>query len=153
MPGKSFIGTLTALCIIVALRVIPAGAHWDMEPRFWADDAKEQFFLRIHNGAHANRKATRKEMTVCFWIEGSVDKSYRQVSEKKCSEAVIEPDMWMDFVFKLKEAALYDEAKGVRGLKPGSYRAVAMAREQKGRLAKILFGAALERLYSYFEFK
>lgn len=137
----------------VMLHSAPALAHWDMEPRFWPDDAKETFYLRIHNGAHANRSATRKELNVCFWVEELSAGAYQAVSEKKCSMVVLKPDVWMDFSFSLREATALEQAKKGAGLKKGSYRAVAMAREQKGTLARILFGAALERLYSYFEVK
>jgi len=59
----------------------------------------------------------------------------------------------MDFAFSLREAAVQEQARKGANLKRGSYRAVVMAREQKGALARILFGASLERLYSYFEVK
>jgi hypothetical protein len=147
----------TGLCVAALLGVMlhsaPALAHWNMEPRFWPDDAKETFYLRIHNGAHANRSAVKKELNVCFWVEELSGGAYKAVSEKKCSTVVLNPDVWMDFAFSLREAAVQEQAKNGANLKKGSYRAVAMAREQKGRLAKILFGAALERLYSYFEVK
>lgn len=153
MNRRLIIGIFLASVFAVALPIRPADAHWDMEPRFWAEKTQERFFLRIHNGAHANRKASRKEMMVCFWLERAKGASYEKVSEKKCSEAVMEPDAWMNFVFALKEAVLHDEAKRGSKLKPGNYRAVAMAREQKGKVAKIFFGAALERLYTYFTVK
>ncbi len=63
------------------------------------------------------------------------------------------PDVWMDFAFNLRKTAVQEPAKQGANLRKGSYRAVAMAREQRGTLARILFGAALERLYSYFEVK
>ncbi len=148
---------VTGLCVAALLGVLlhsaPALAHWNMEPRFWADDSKETFYLRIHNGAHANRNAVKKELNVCFWVEELSGGTYKAVSEKKCSTVVLKPDVWMDFTFSLREAAVEQQAKKGANLIKGSYRAVAMAREQKGRLAKFLFGAALERLYSYFEVK
>lgn len=148
---------VTGLCVAALIGVLlhsaPALAHWDMEPRFWADESKEKFYLRIHNGAHANRSPVKKELNVCFWVEGLTRGVYEAVSEKKCSTVLLKPDEWLDFVFDLKEAAMQEKAKKGANLKKGSYRAVAMAREQKGTLARILFGAALERLYSYFEVK
>lgn len=148
---------VTGLCVAALLGVLlhsaPALAHWNMEPRFWADDSKETFYFRIHNGAHANRSAVKKELNVCFWVEELSGGDYKAVSEKKCSTVVLKPDVWMDFAFSLREAAVQEQAKKGANLKKGSYRAVAMAREQKGTLARILFGAALERLYSYFEVK
>ncbi len=148
---------VTGLCVAALLGVLfhsaPALAHWNMEPRFWADDSKETFYLRIHNGAHANRSAEMKELKVCFWVEGLSGGTYTAVSEEKCSTVLLKPDEWLDFVFDLKKAVMQEKATDRGRLKKGSYRAVAMAREQKGRLAKILFGAALERLYSYFEVK
>lgn len=86
-------------------------------------------------------------------LKGSRGGTYSAVSEKRCSLVVLKPDEWMDFAFNPKEAAIQEQAKNGANLKKGSYRAVAMAREQKGTLARILFGAALERLYSYFEVK
>ena len=139
--------------LVLVLQTTAASAHWDMEPRFWADESKGQFYLRIHNGAHANRNAVRKELSVCFWVEGLSGSTYSAVSEKKCRTAVLKPDEWLDFAFALKETVIQEKAKNGAHLKKGSYRAVAMAREQKGTLARILFGAALERLYSYFEVK
>lgn len=147
------IGLCLGAFLGVVLHTAAALAHWDMEPRFWADESKGQFYLRIHNGAHANRSAVKKELNVCFWLEELSEGTYSAVSEKRCSLVVLKPDAWMDFVFNPKEAAIREQAKNGANLKKGSYRAVAMAREQKGTLARILFGAALERLYSYFEVK
>ena len=148
---------ITVLCLGVLLGLVlqttAASAHWVMEPRFWADDSKEKFYLRIHNGAHANRSPVMKKLNVCFWVEGLSGGAYNAVSEKKCSTVIMKPGEWLDFAFDLKEAAILEPAKNGANLKKGSYRAVATAREQKGTLAKILFGAALERLYSYFEVK
>lgn len=147
------IGLCLGVLLGVVLQTTSAQAHWDMEPRFWADESKGQFYLRIHNGAHANRRAVRKELNVCFWVERLSGNTYSAVSEKKCRTVVLKPDEWLDFTFDLKEAAIQEEAKIGEHLRKGSYRAVAMAREQKGTLTKIFFGAALERLYSYFEVK
>ncbi|MCL5022694.1 MAG: hypothetical protein M1497_04900 [Nitrospirae bacterium] len=142
------------ICLAASLVLLlhaAAMAHWDMEPRFWADATGEKFFLRIHNGAYANRSAVRKELNVCFWVEERSGNLYQAVSEKKCSMVTLKPDEWMDFVFDLRTVTMRGEAiNGVR-LKKGSYRAVAVAREQRGMVARILLGAALERLYSYFQ--
>ena len=147
------IGVCLGAFLGVVLYTTSALAHWDMEPRFWADESKGQFYLRIHNGAHANRSPVKKELNVCFWVEELSGSTYTAVSEKKCRAVLLKPDEWLDFAFDLKEAAIQEQAKNGANLKKGSYRAVAMAREQKGTLARILFGAALERLYSYFEVK
>ncbi len=146
-------GTCVAVFILIALRAVPASAHWDMEPRFWADDAKETFHLTIHNVAHGDRSPGTREMNVCFWIEGLSANSYSAVSDKKCREAVLKPNQWLEFLFQMRETVIQDRAKNGAKLKKGNYRAVVLAREQRGRLAKILFGAALERLYSYFDVK
>jgi len=153
MRYSHFMGLCLAAFLIIVLHATPALAHWSMEPRFWADESKEEFYLRIHNGAHANRSPVKRELSVCFWVEELSGGTHTAISEKKCSTVVLKPDEWLNFVFDLKEAAIHERAKNLGKLKKGSYRAVAMAREQKGRLAKILFGAALERLYSYFEVK
>jgi hypothetical protein len=153
MRYPAAIGLCLGAFLGVVLHAAAALAHWDMEPRFWADEPKGQFYLRIHNGAHANRSAVKKELNVCFWLEGLSGGTYSAVSEKKCSLVVLKPDEWMDFVFDLRGTAIQESVKNGAVLKKGSYRAVAMAREQKGTLARILFGAALERLYSYFEVK
>ncbi len=153
MRYPSVIGLCLGAFLGVMLNAAAALAHWDMEPRFWADESKGQFYLRIHNGAHANRNAVKKELNVCFWLEGLSGNAYSAVSEKKCTLVVLRPDEWKDFVFNLREASIQGQAKNGANLKKGSYRAVAMAREQKGTLARILFGAALERLYTYFEVK
>jgi hypothetical protein len=59
----------------------------------------------------------------------------------------------MEVSFNRSGLAIQQQAKANGKLKKGSYRAVVVAKEQKGRLEKILFGAALEKLYSYFEVK
>lgn len=148
---------LIGLCLGVLLGLVfqttAASAHWDMDPRFWADESKGQFYLRIHNGSHANRKPVKRELKVCFWVEKLSENAYSAVSEKKCSTVVLKPDEWLNVDFNLEEAPIQEKAKNGTNLKKGSYRAVAMVREQKGTLARILFGAALERLYSYFDVK
>lgn len=130
-----------------------ATGHWDMEARFWAAEGNEKFFLRIHNGEHANRRPVKKDMNVCFWIEDTGEGSNRLVSEKICSTVMIKPDEWMTFEFGMKDAVFEKDTVVDGKMKKGRYRAVALAREQKGWFMKLLFGAAMERLYSYFEVK
>jgi len=124
-----------------------------MEARFWADHSKEKFYLRIHNGAHANRNPVKRDLKVCFWVEELVGNAYNAVSEKECRSVVVRPNEWLDFVFDLRKIGMQGRVKNGLKLKMGSYRAVVVAREQRSALAKFLFGAALERLYSYFEVK
>ncbi|MCL4492644.1 MAG: hypothetical protein M1510_12245 [Nitrospirae bacterium] len=150
---KGILALSLALLLGAVFQTAIARAHWDMEPRFWADASKEKFFLRIHNGAHANRNPVRKELNVCFWIERSAGEVQTRVSEKKCIMTVLKPDEWMTFTFGLKDLAIHGDAQNRGTLKKGSYRAVAMAREQRSTLARIFLGAALERLYTYFEVK
>lgn len=137
----------------VTLQPVYSEAHWDMEPRFWADESKEKFFFRIHNGSHANRNPVKKELSVCFWIEELHSNDYAVISDKKCTMVVIKPDEWMTFDFELKDVDIRAETKNNKKLKRGNYRAAAMAREQKSKLEKLFFGASMERLYSYFEIK
>ena len=70
MRRLPFIGLWLGALLGVLLQTTSALAHWDMEPRFWADESKEKFYLRIHNGAHANRSAVKKELEVCFGRRG-----------------------------------------------------------------------------------
>jgi hypothetical protein len=125
-----------------------------MEARFWGDNSGEIFYFRIHNGSHANRSPVRKDLNICFWLEEpTAAKTYASITEKKCSTVVLKPEEWMDFSFNRSDLAIQQQAKDNGKLKKGSYRAVVVAKEQKGMLERILFGAALEKLYSYFEVK
>lgn len=147
-------GLCLSLCAWIVLSASPAYGHWDMEARFWGDNSGETFYFRIHNGSHANRSPVRKELNICFWIEEpTAVKTYAPITEKKCSTAVLKPEEWMDFSFNRSDLAIQQQAKAGGKLKTGSYRAVVVAKEQKGMLKKILFGAALSKLYSYFEVK
>src|SRR3972149_10093730 len=85
--------------VMVIVQTKIAEAHWNMEARLWADDSKEKFFFRIHNGAHANRNPVKKELNVCFWIEDVAGGSNKIISEKKCDTVIMKPDEWIDFVF------------------------------------------------------
>ena len=127
--------------------------HWDMEARLWAEGGNEKFLLRIHNGEHANRKPTKKDLKVCFWIEDAGEGNNRLVSEKKCSTVIIKPDEWMTFEFSIRDIPINEAAKSQGKLKAGKYRAVAQAREQRGWFMKLILGAAMERVYNYFEVK
>ncbi|MBI5199144.1 MAG: hypothetical protein HZA09_03915 [Nitrospirae bacterium] len=152
----SFLKGITVLLLLVFVVMFHANAvlaHWDMEPRFLADDSKEKFFLTIHNGYHANRKPVKKNLNVCFWIEKLQDREYKIISEKRCTMTIVRPDEWVSLTFDIKDISIQEGFRNSGRLKRGSYRAVTLAREQKSRLAKILFGAALERLYAYFEIK
>lgn len=147
-------GLCLLLCTWIVLSVSPAYGHWDMEARFWGDNSGETFHFRIHNGSHANRSPVRKELNICFWLEEPMAaKTYASITEKKCSTAVLKPEEWMDFSFHRSDLVIQQQAKANGELKKGSYRAVVVVKEQKGRLEKILFGAALEKMYSYFEVK
>jgi hypothetical protein len=142
------------LCAWAVFGASPAQGHWDMEARFWGDNSGETFTFRIHNGSHANRSPVRKELNICFWLEQSTAATtYASITEKKCSMVVLKPEEWMEVSFNRSDLAIQQQAKANGKLKKGSYRAVVVAKEQKGRLEKILFGAALEKLYSYFEVK
>lgn len=145
---------LALVCVLMFSYTDIARAHWDLDSRFWQDDEeKDRFFLRIHNGTHANRKPVRRKLNVCFWLEVEGNKDYTPVSDKQCSMVVIEPDGWKNFSFELNKLSVHEDVKNTDRLKKGNYRAVVVAREQKGMIARLLFGAVLERLYSYFEVK
>lgn len=152
MKSRIFAGLLTA--VLMLLNSDDALGHWNMEARFWAEGQNEKFFLRIHNGEHANRRPTKKDLNVCFWIEETSEgNNSRTVSEKKCRAVVLKPDEWMTFEFKMTDAVLNMDATTDGKIKKGKYRAVAYAREQKRWFVKLIFGAAMERLYTYFEVK
>lgn len=153
MGYKKVITVLLLLMFVVMFQAKAVVAHWDMEPRFWADDSREKFFLTIHNGYHANRKPVKRDLNVCFWIEKLQDREYKIISQKRCTMTVVRPDEWVSLTFDIKDISIQEDIRNSGRLKRGSYRAVTLAREQKNRLAKILFGAALERLYAYFEIK
>jgi len=140
--------------VLVFLNADEALCHWNMEARFWAEADSDKFFLRIHNGEHANRRPTKKDLNVCFWIEEAGEGgSFTVASDKKCSAVVLKPDEWMTFEFRMKDAVLKKDITVDGNMKKGKYRAVAYAREQKGWFMRLIFGAAMERLYSYFEVK
>lgn len=139
--------------IVLVFQADETLGHWNLEPRFWAADGNEKFFLRIHNGAHANRKSTKKDLNVCFWIEKVGEGSNSVISDKKCSAVVMKPDEWLTFEFSLRDAVLIRDEQTNGKLIGGRYRAVAMAREQQGWFMKLIFGAAMERVYVYFEVK
>jgi hypothetical protein len=144
---------ITSAMLYVLLAIADAQAHWNMEPRFWPDDSNEMFFFRIHNGAHANRNPAKKELNVCFWIEEVRGAENRAVSGKKCNAVVMKPDEWMTFEFSIKDVTINEAAASKGKLKAGKYRAVAQAREQRGWFMKLILGAAMERVYNYFEVK
>lgn len=116
-----------------------------MEPRFWADESKEKFFLSLHNKADANRDPVREKMEVCFWIEGIRDNIPKRISEKRCIKFVMKPEELKTLDFELKESYF--------SFKRGNYRAVAMARQIKSRFVKFFLGAAMVRLYADFKVK
>lgn len=142
-----------ALALLATALFFPTAAagHWDMDARFWQDDVKERFNLRIHNGTHANREPVRRELDICFWVEKEKDRSYMPVSERKCTANVLRPDEWLNLSFNMGEVRFDEGCRPGGKLSSGKYRAVMTAREKKGIIARLIFGAALERLYTYFE--
>jgi len=139
------IAVLIALCLSVAFQVKSAEAHWNMEPRFWADESKKKFFLSLHNKADANRDPVKEKMEVCFWIEEVRDNIPKRISEKRCIKFVMKPNEFKTLDFELKETYF--------SFKRGNYRAVAMARQRKSRFVKFFMGAALAKLYADFDVK
>lgn len=154
MRTIKFMFLLLTVISLVLFQIAEAEAHWNMEPRLWSDDSREKFNFTIHNGSHANVTPTTKDLEVCYWVEKrNLDTEFEQVSEKECSFIQILPDDWFRMSFKLNDVVFYEGVKNTDTLKKGSYRAVVVAREQKGLLKRIILGAAFERLYSYFEIK
>ena len=131
-----------------------AGAHWDMESRFWQDKKQgEVFHFRLHNGSHANRQPVVRELDVCFWLEEKIQKGFAAVSEKKCQLVTMKPDEWRDFRFVIDELKVNQQARKSGSIVSGVYKARVSAQEQKHWISAMLFGAALERLALDLELK
>ncbi|VAX20820.1 hypothetical protein MNBD_NITROSPINAE04-1908 [hydrothermal vent metagenome] len=147
MRYRPFILSLALAFMSVCAYSSPAGAHWDMDARFWLDKKVEnKFIFRIHNGSHANRYPVRRTLNVCFWIEGKRGGAYEPVSEKKCKLTDMKPDTWEKSELNVYDLAIDGSVKKDGKLRDGEYKVKVSAREQKNRFMRLLFGASLERL-------
>jgi len=148
MRYRPFILSLALMFMSIGVHSSPAGAHWDMDARFWMDKKVEnRFIFRIHNGSHANRYPVRRTLNICFWIEGKRGGVYEPVSEKKCKLADMKPDTWEKSELNVYDLAIDGSVKKDGKLRDGEYKVKVSAREQKNRFMRLIFGASLERLF------
>jgi hypothetical protein len=118
-----------------------------MDARFFLDKkAENKFIFRIHNGSHANRDPERRTLDICFWVEGMSGTVYEPVSDKKCELIDMKADSWRKLELEVYDLALNASVIENSKLTNGVYNVKVSAREQKGGLMKLIFGASLERL-------